>query len=69
MDKYKYSYLDDKGIYCYENSNALINKLNIRSEKIFFIKPSSTRQSELNVGSFHLLNVDVYKLYATEIIF
>lgn len=35
MDKYKYSYLDDKGIYCYENSNALINKLNIRSEKIF----------------------------------
>lgn len=53
MDKYKYSYLDDKGIYCYENSDVLINKLNIRDEKIFYKAErlySSIRQSELNAS-------------------
>ena len=53
MDKYKYSYLDDKGIYCYENSDVLINKLNIHDEKIFYKAErlySSIRQSELNVS-------------------
>lgn len=51
MNKYKYSYLDDKGIYCYEGSDVLINKLNIRDEKIFYKSErlySSIRQSELN---------------------
>ena len=32
MDKYQYFYLDDKGVYCYEGSNVLINKFNIRDE-------------------------------------
>lgn len=53
MDKYKYSYLDDKGIYCYEDSDVLINKLNIRDEKIFYKAErlySSIRQSELNAN-------------------
>ena len=53
MDKYKYSYLDDKGIYCYEDSDVLINKLNIRDEKIFYKAErlySSIRQSELNAS-------------------
>ena len=53
MDKYKYSYLDDKGIYCYEDSDVLINKFNIRDEKIFYKTErlySSIRQSELNVS-------------------
>ena len=53
MDKYNYSYLDDKGIYCYENSDVLINKFNIRDEKIFYKAErlySSIRQSELNVS-------------------
>ena len=51
MDKYKYSYLDDKGIYCYEGSDVLINKFNIRDENIFYKTErlySSIRQSELN---------------------
>ena len=51
MDKYKYFYLDNKGIYCYEGSDVLINKLNIRDENTFFRAErlySSIRQSELN---------------------
>ena len=36
MDKYKYSYLDDKGIYCYENSDVLTSKLVIRDETLFY---------------------------------
>ena len=35
MNKYKYSYLDDKGIYCYENSDVLINKFGIKDESTF----------------------------------
>ena len=35
MDKYKYSYLDEKGIYCYKSSDVLINKLNIQDEETF----------------------------------
>lgn len=50
MDKYKYSYLDNKGIYCYENSDVLINKLNIHDEEMFYKAErfySGLRQSEL----------------------
>ena len=50
MDKYKYSYLDEKGIYCYKNSDVLINKLNIVDEQIFYKVErlySGLRQSEL----------------------
>ena len=50
MDKYKYSYLDDKGIYCYENSDVLVNKFNIRDEDIFYKTErlyAAVRQSEL----------------------
>ena len=36
MNKYKYSYLDEKGIYCYKNSDVLINKLNIQDEETFY---------------------------------
>lgn len=53
MDKYKYSYLEDKGIYCYEDSDVLVNKLNIRDEKIIYKAErlySSIRQSELNAS-------------------
>ena len=53
MGKYKYSYLDDKGIYCYEDSDVLINRLNIRDEKIFYKAErlySLIRQSELNAN-------------------
>ena len=52
MDKYKYSYLDNKGIYCYKDSDVLINKLNIRDEEIFAKAErlySGLRQSELNL--------------------
>ena len=52
MDKYKYSYLDNKGIYCYENSDVLINKLNIRDDETFAKAErlySGLRQSELNL--------------------
>ena len=52
MDKYKYSYLDNKGIYCYVNSNVLINKLNIRDDETFAKAErlySGLRQSELNL--------------------
>ena len=51
MDKYKYSYLEDKGIYCYEDSGVLINKLDIHDEEKFYKAErlySSIRQSELN---------------------
>lgn len=50
MDKYKYSYLDDKGIYCYENSDVLINKFNIKDETVFYKTErlyAAVRQSEL----------------------
>lgn len=50
MDKYKYSYLDEKGIYCYKGSDVLINKLNIQDEESFFKVErlySGLRQSEL----------------------
>ena len=50
MDKYKYSYLDEKGIYCYQNSDVLINKLNIQDEETFYKVErlySGLRQSEL----------------------
>jgi hypothetical protein len=50
MDKYKYSYLDEKGIYCYKNSDVLINKLNIQDEETFVKAErlySGLRQSEL----------------------
>ena len=50
MDKYSYSYLDDKGIYCYENSDVLINKFGIKDEKIFYQVErfySGSRQVEL----------------------
>ena len=70
MDKYKYSYLDDKGIYCYEGSDVLINKLNIRDEETFYKAErlySSIRQSELNAtplkGDFdfdHLKSIHYY---------
>ena len=70
MDKYKYSYLDDKGIYCYEDSDVLVNKLNIRDEKIFYKAErlySSIRQSELNasplkgdLGFNHLKSIHRY---------
>ena len=63
MDKYKYSYLDDKGIYCYEDSDVLINKLNIRDEKIFYKAErlySSIRQSELNASPFIFLLTYLY---------
>lgn len=36
MDKYKYSYLDEKCIYCYQDSDVLINKLNIQDEETFY---------------------------------
>lgn len=36
MDKYKYSYLDEKGIYCYKDSDVLITKLNIQDEQTFY---------------------------------
>ena len=50
MDKYKYSYLDEKGIYCYQDSDVLINKLNIQDEETFYKVErfySGLRQSEL----------------------
>lgn len=50
MDKYQYFYLDDKGIYCYDNSDVLINKFNVRDENTFYKVErlySSIRQSEL----------------------
>ena len=50
MDKYKYSYLDEKGIYCYKGSDVLINKLNIQDEETFLKAErlySGLRQSEL----------------------
>ena len=50
MDKYKYSYLDEKGIYCYKSSDVLINKLNIQDEETFLKAErlySGLRQSEL----------------------
>ena len=53
MDKYAYSYLDNKGIYCYEGSDVLINKLNIRDEETFYKAErlyTSIRQSELKAN-------------------
>lgn len=50
MDKYKYTYLDEKGIYCYKSSDVLINKLNIQDEETFLKAErlySGLRQSEL----------------------
>ncbi|MCR4911594.1 MAG: Fic family protein [Bacilli bacterium] len=50
MDNYKYSYLDEKGIYCYKGSDVLINKLNIQDEETFRKAErlySGMRQSEL----------------------
>ena len=50
MDKYKYSYLDEKGIYCYRDSDVLINKLNIQDGETFYKAEhlySGLRQSEL----------------------
>lgn len=70
MDKYKYSYLDNKGIYCYEGSDVFINKLNIRDEETFYKAErlyASIRQSELNSkplkGNFdfdHLKSIHKY---------
>lgn len=34
-DKYKYSYVND-GTYCYPNTSILINKLNIKDDKVLF---------------------------------
>ena len=49
-NKYDYSYIDEKGIYCYKGSDVLINKLDIRdfdelhkAEKDY----SSVRQAQL----------------------
>ena len=50
MDKYKYFYLDNNGIYCYKDSDVLINKLNIQDEETFYKAErlySGLRQSEL----------------------
>ena len=33
MDKYKYSYLDDKGIYCYENSDVFYSNRELLDNK------------------------------------
>ena len=52
MDKYNYSYLDNKGIYCYKDSDVLINKLNIQDAEMFFKIErlySGMRQTELNL--------------------
>lgn len=53
MDKYDYHYLDELGIYCYKDSDVLINKLNIKDKKTFYKAErlySAIRQSELNVN-------------------
>lgn len=50
MDKYSYAYIDDKGIYCYKDSDVLINKLSIRDESAFYKTErlyTSIRQSEI----------------------
>ena len=50
MDKYIYFYLDEKGIYCYKDSDVLINKLNIQDGETFLKAErlySGLRQSEL----------------------
>lgn len=70
MDKYKYSYLDDKGIYCYQGSNVLINKFNIKDETTFHKAErlyTSVRQSELdekplegNLDFNHLKSIHFY---------
>lgn len=48
-DKYSYQY-EDRGIYCYDGSDVLINKLNIKDEREFYIAEraySSARQTVL----------------------
>ena len=70
MDKYNYSYLDDKGIYCYKDSDVLINKFNIKDEAVFRKTErlyAAIRQSELRnnplVGEFdfnHLKAIHYY---------
>ena len=54
-DKYSYQY-EDRGIYCYDGSDVLINKLNIKDEREFFIAEraySSARQTELKERPLH----------------
>lgn len=68
-DKYKYSYIND-GTYCYPNTDILINKLNIKDDKILNDverKLVSLRVDELIdkpvVGNFdfnHLKNIHNY---------
>ena len=51
MDKYKYLYIDEKGIYCYKDSDVLINKLNTHdSDELYEAEQafSSARQAQLN---------------------
>ena len=50
MDKYNYSYIDEKGIYCYKDSGVLINKLDVQVESTFVMVErflSGERQLEL----------------------
>lgn len=51
MDKYSYSYLDDKGVYCYEGTDILVNKFDCRDDKMLATIEraySSARQAQLN---------------------
>lgn len=51
MDKYKYFYIDEKGIYCYKDSDVLINKLNIKNQERLHEAErayTSARQAQLN---------------------
>lgn len=50
-DKYDYSYLDDKGIYCYRGTTVLINKFGIKDDDEFRRAErfySGLRQTELH---------------------
>ena len=69
-NKYDYSYLDERGIYCYSGSNVLINKFDIKDEDLFRDVErfySGIRQAELqkkplegNFDFIHLKRIHEY---------
>lgn len=69
-DKYEYSYIDEKGIYCYKDTNVLINKLNIRNNDELYEAErayTSARQAQLNKmpieGNYDLAHLMVIHKY------
>ncbi len=63
MDKYKYSYLDDKGIYCYQSSDISLNmkKLSV------FVDESGDTGFENGTSNYYVVSLVFHEGLASDL--